>query len=117
MILHNVAKDGYQIRQQMPKSALTFTPLSDLALIADELRKSVSEGKGESEKSGDKPRSQRPGIGAARGASLQGPAVGIVCTDRIGTKVFAILAKHYITSNDNPDQSCMQNAKVSSEEH
>lgn len=113
LLMHDVVRDGYQIRDRLPKTGLSFSAHSDLAMIASPDEKQESEGSKalDSDKSRRARGSQPPGRSAAGVPELR-RMVGHVATDRVSSKLFMILARHYTIANENRADSCHTNARV-----
>jgi len=114
MICHSIARDGYKLRDRLPKTGMSFTVQTDMAMAANETRRSAADtaNKSDVERVERSRNLQRSGPAAMRQVSALSSSIGVVSIDRVGSKVFGMLARHYSISNEAPEHSCLVNSKV-----
>lgn len=111
IMAHDVARDGYQIRDRLPVSSTSFSASAELSMTLNEPKKIAAE----SSKGLELERSRAPGGGHLQpGRGLLNPRVlvGHVSTDRVNSKIFSMLARHYATESRKRVESCQINARV-----
>jgi hypothetical protein len=112
-ICHNITRDSYKLRDRLPKTGMSFTVQTDMAMAANEARGSAADAtsKSDVERMERSRNLQRSGPAAMRHVSALSTSIGVVSTDRVGSKVFDLLARHYVISNG-AKHSCLVNSKV-----